>query len=236
MAYATKAQIQTMLGRTFTIPAHYTNDSDAVLNVAIQRAAAKIDIFTGSHWESLIRDVQLQGDGTDVLDVMRVTSWPIRSISSIFYKDSLSVATFDTEIDATTYMLSSSLRHVLRTGYDSAVSRRYGLGSSVWVKSPGNNYLMTCVFGSLATPILITEATVLLVRNEIEPGHIDSWMPLYSESFQDGYSYVRSVSAGGGGGGIASKTGRNPITTGHAFVDVLLAPHVKILPMIAVGI
>ena len=231
MAYATKAQIQTLLGSTFTIPAAYTANNDAVLNASIARAQSKIDAYTGNTWESIERILYLQGDGTDTLCLTQVTQWPARSIESIYYRYDLT-DDFTELIDATSYMLSNSLRHITKIGYSSTVSRRLGLGSEVWVKSNGRNYMVTALFGTLTTPNIITEATVLLVRNEITPGHVDEWLPMYSERFADGYSYTRAA----GAGRAENKVGRGAITTGHSFVDAILASKVSILPIAIVGV
>jgi len=226
MAYATKTDIQTLIG-SFTIPAAYT---DEILAASILRAMAKIDSFTGNTWESIERVLYLQGDGTDTLSLMRVTQWAARSIQAIYYRTDIT-EDFEDLVDSDTYMLSDSRRHIKRTGYANSVSARLGIGSITWDKSAGRNYLVEATFGTLTTPAVITEATVLLVRNEISPGHVDEWLPMYSERFPDGYSFVRKSSSNV----QKLSTGRGNITTGHQFVDGMLAPYVTILPMVAIG-
>lgn len=218
MAYITYTDVQSLIGNPFTIPESYAASSYAKTAQAIARATEKIDAFTGQHFEPVNRMLVLSGDGTDMLSIMTITTWGLASVTEILQKDNYS-ATFDVDgyaIDAAAYRIHESRRFVQRIDGD------------VWTAGQGN-FRMTAAFGKATVPPVIKQAAVLLVRNEMEPGHIDGWMPMYQESFPDGYSYMRAVESG-------NVRTTSPLTTGHTFVDQLLLAYRMVIPTLMAGV
>ena len=212
MAYIVKADIQGLLG-AFTIPAHFT---DPLIADAIATAQATIDAFTRQRWEPVTRYLVCSGDGTHLLSTLNITPWPLREIDVIVERYSLG-DDWDTDgevVDPTGYTISDSRRGVLREYYK-------------WSKGV-KNYRVKASVGKAAPLPAIKQAAVLLVREIMEPGHLNAWQPMYSERFADGYSYVRNMET--------TFKNTTAATTGHAIVDAILIPHRFSLPATVVGI
>lgn len=215
MAYCTKDDVANLIG-AFTIPAHYT---DPRVADAIARAMSRIDRFTRMRFEPSTRTMVLSGDGTCELSLMGMTTWPLRSITSIKYRSDFG-ADFDAAgeaLDAADYAMHASRRFITHV-------------RSIWIKGV-QNYQVVAVLGKKKVPTIVKEATVLLVRNEMEPGHLDDWMPMYSERFQDGYSYTRNMEVT-----TLPPTANTATTTGHPMVDRILRGVVFNMPFKAIGI
>lgn len=220
MAYVTQNDIETALGKAFTIPASYLKNNNAGLNATIARVSDQIDAFTGSHWELVSRALFLDGDGTDMLSILPVTGWAIQELISVSVRGN-HTHDFDTQgsvVPATAYTLHNSRRHIRRADYLPWV---YGV----------KNYRVIAMFGCRETPEAIKHAVTLLVREEMEPGHIDNWMPLYQERFPDGYSYTRSLDTQSG----LQATPKGGVTTGNIFIDSMLSAYKKTFPFSAMG-
>lgn len=210
MAYITKADVEGLLG-AFAIPAHWTADSDAFLNLAIARAEQAIEAFTRNRFEQTSRTLLLSGDGTEYLPTIPITSWPISSIASIRVRDSIA-DDFDDDgdaVDSDDYCISQSRHSVYRE-------------DDVWEKGV-KNYRVRATFGYATVPGNVKRAAVILVQEEITPGTSQGFSRMDSESFPDGYSYKRS------------DRGRMAIpsmgsTTGIPLVDSMLAPYQCGLP------
>jgi len=213
MAYIVKADVTGLLG-SFTIPAHWTADSDAYLNLAITRATKKIDRFTRCRFEVTRRTITLKGDGTHVLLTMQRTYWPINSIHSIVERAAYDETFADDgeTVDSDNYDVHASRR---------AIENHY----ATWAQAAFYNFQADISFGYTETPPEIKQAAVLLVQEEITPGTIEKVGQFDSEKFPDGYSYTRSA----GADRIVSKTGS---TTGFGFVDDLLKPFQFKLPVV----
>lgn len=212
MAYVTKADIESLLG-AFTVPAHWTDDADAYLNLAIARAKATIDGFTGNTFEAANRMVLLSGNGDDYLPLSLVTSWSLLSIVDIYYRADYEDDFDDSElVDATYYTLANSGKTVRRV-------------AGIWVTGI-KNYRLRGTFGSASVPPVIRKAATLLVREEVEPGYIDqAFGQNQSEHHPDGFSYVRDKVSGSA---PIKATGR---TTGYGYIDRLLIPFANTLPL-----
>jgi len=221
MAYITKANIEGLLG-TFTIPAHWTASSDAQLTAAIARATAIIDSFTRNRFELTARTLLLSGDGTEYLSALSLTTWPLSSITSIYYR-AYHDYDFDTQgslVAAADYVIHPSRRAIHRIfGSDSA------RGEDKYLWDIGvENYRVRAVFGYTATPPAVKKAAVLLVQEEITAGTIAKFSEFESESYSDGYSYTR------GRGSRSTPVASPGETTGFDAVDQLLRPFVFKMP------
>ena len=231
--YITQTDVETLLG-AFTIPDAWlgvgSDDPDETpLNQAILRACQQIDALTRNHFELATRVLELRGDGSRIMSLLGITTWPINSISEIIYRAD---PAYDWEtqgdiLTAADYSVSRSRHAIERVGSEtSAVSARMSENdwNFEWVKGYYNNYRATLVLGYTTTPYAIKKAAVMLVQEDIIPGTAAKSEQLASESFPDGYSSQRVERT------VASQTGVATSLTGYASVDRLLRPYMCRLP------
>lgn len=231
--YITQTDVETLLG-AFTIPDAWlgagSDDPDETpLNQAILRACQQIDVLTRNRFELTTRVLELRGDGSRILSLLSITTWPINSISEITYRAD---PAYDWEtqgdlLTAADYIVSRSRHAIERVGSEtSAVSARMSENdwNFEWVKGYYNNYRATLVLGYTTTPHAIKKAAVMLVQEDIVPGTCLKAEQLDSESFPDGYAYKRMSRD------IASQQTGNASLTGYESIDKLLRPYVCRLP------
>lgn len=203
--------------------------STAEKTAAIQQACDMIDQVTRSHWEPTAKTLFISGDGTDTLDIFKRLTWPIVTITEIYYRDVYTASDdFDTTgtlVASTDYRVSLSRRSIRRIH---GTRFRSGGGISsiapIWVWGD-ENYRVKGTFGRANTPTGIVLATKLLTRELVDPGSTADHASVQSEKWADGYSYVRS----------GGPTARNPERlTGYPAVDDILIQFVDWTPFMAV--
>lgn len=224
MAYITEVDVSELLGE-FDIPASWkTNFGSGTeltgLEKAIARAKESIDRATGAIFETVQRSFILNGNDTIYLSLLPMTKLPIVSVQEIMQRDSLGDS-FDVDgtlIESDTYYVDDSRRFIIRPIGD-------WHSSGGW-KRGHQNFRVRATIGKDGVPEIVKKAAVLLVREEIQPGYIQAFEQMSSESFADGYSYARND---------ARHTPVNAAlhTTGHAYVDALLVPLCTRIPGMA---
>jgi hypothetical protein len=229
MAYATKAQVQTLLG-AFTIPAEWT---DELITASLARAKRTVDGFVGNTFEPVTRTVLMDGDGTALLAVYKHAAYPINTVASVKIRenagdDFASVTALTADTDYVVHRSRRALERVstasyLRGGghvvsaFDEALHPYTNFASgAIWPRGT-RNVQVVGTFGTNGVPDQVVKAVVMLVREEILPGHVASIGDDYvSRSFGDGFSETRARPTAG-----RATVGN---TTGYPTIDNLLIP------------
>jgi len=192
---------------------------------AIQLASDRIDAVTRDKWESATKTIIISGRGTSRLYLGRIISWPILTVTDVYYRDDYDPSdnfVASGELVATTdYYISDSRRALFRAEATFVRSGWDGI-TPTWIRGH-RNYRVRGTFGRSTTPEAIKRACVLLVREEAEPGYTSEFAPMVSEKFADGYQYTQAASG--------SREVVVSYLTGFTAVDVLLAPYVSTLPL-----
>lgn len=225
MAYITDDNVELPVADGWAWP---SGMSDSEKTDIIQNACDTIDQVTRSHWESTSKTLYLSGDGTQYLDVYRILSWPILSITSVTFRNDYAASdnfgTVGTLIADSDYAIAPSKRSLIKIQGTTFRTGGDYLGTPFW--SCGyENYKVVGAFGRTNTPLGITLAAKYLVRELVTPGSTADRATMQGEKWADGYSYVRS----------GGPTARNPERlTGIGAVDDILIHFVNWTPFMAV--
>ena len=206
--YITADDVANLRG-AFTIPAHYTDNSNYYLNIAIANACRRIDAHTHNKFERVGRTLLLHGDGTVTMSLTPTTLWPLYSVTSI-YEFSDAEDTVGELIAATDYMIAKSKRAIIN------------VAGCLWRNSLYPAYKVVATFGYGTVPPDVKTAAVMLVQEEVVPGTVQRLEAMKSESFPDGYSYTRQTVA---------TTPQKATSTGLVAVDSLLERYCVHVPL-----
>lgn len=197
MSYCTVAQVQTLLGDAFTIPAAWLvgSEPDRPIDVAIAAAQQSIESITGNVFESMQRTLLMDGSGSALLMTHTHTKLAMTSVQQVKIRANYD-DDFDTDgelIAANAYFITPSRRSLQR------------FDGEVWTKGV-RNVRVRATFGYSTTPLPIVEAAVLMVREAIQPGYCVQFATKANEHFSDGYSYTLNGSdTNAAGKGMSSK-------------------------------
>ena len=206
--YITADDVANLRG-AFTIPTHYSDNSNYYLNIAIANACRRIDAHTHNKFERIGRTLLLHGDGSVTMSLTPSTLWPLYSITSI-YEFADAEDTVGDLIPATDYIIAKSKRAIIN------------VSGSVWATRLYPTYKVVASCGYSTVPPDVKMSAVLLVQEEVTPGTAQRLEALRSESFPDGYSYTRQASA---------TAVQKATSTGLAAVDALLERYCVHVPL-----
>lgn len=229
MAYLTAAEVVTEgIPIGFSWPSALTEDQKTAI---VADAQERIEQVTNEKWEETSSISHLvSGDGTDLLELKRVTSWPLVSITQIQHRSTYANSDdFDangTIVDADDYSISPSKRSILRVKPTTIRGGLSGLGP-IWLQGH-KNYKVTGTFGHVTTPEGIKRATARMAMEIAEPGVTDQLTGVVSETHPDGYKYVTAAGIKTGIGGVV------PLLTGIYAVDMLLKDYARKMPIMVV--
>lgn len=205
--------------------------SEAQQTAIIADAQERIEQVTNEKWEETGSIAFIvSGDGTNVLEMKRVTSWPIVTITKIEHRSVYAYAddftANGTEVDQDDYSISPSKRTLIRVKPTTIRGGLSGLGP-IWLQGH-KNYKVTGTFGHANTPENIKRATARLAMEMAIPGITDQFNNVVSETHPDGYKYMTAAGIKSGIGSVV------PNLTGIYAVDVLLKDYARKMPIMAV--
>lgn len=220
-SYVTISDVTSALG-VWSFPAGW--DADAQQRACI-RAKQIIDSAIRTTYGQATLTLELNGSGTCYLDLREATDWPIRTVTSVLYRETPATAWGDAiTVESDSYGISHSHHALERFAGTTIRSGGAGLFNPIWVKG-FRNYRVVGSFGRSEVPEAIRRAAILIVREEAQPGYSLIHEKPVAEKFPDGYSVNReSLQAASGGGAI-------PTLTGNKVIDAILAPYVDQTPM-----
>ena len=227
MAYVTAAEVEAP-GSEWTWP---TAISSAEKTALIANAQERIEQVTYEKWDTSGSIAHIvSGDGSDLLELRKSTTWSIVTITEIvfrsIYQNSDNFTADGTTVPANDYSISDSKRSLLRVKPTTVRGGLSGMGP-IWLEGH-KNYRVTGTFGHVTTPEGIKRATIMLVREMASPGSTSKYTDTVSETFPDGYKYVTAAGLKSGIGGVV------PILTGVRAADVFLKDFVRKFPIMAV--
>lgn len=237
--YVGTSDISGLLG-PFTIPAAWSAGSPSPLTTAITRVRQTIDAFCCTTFIPVARQFLLSGKGREHAMLTPVTRYPINTITAVYLRGSLQeeFVAAGQLVENVDFIIHNSRRALTKT---SAARGSFATGAdynrdpfefadipTVWPCGT-RNIKVVGTFGRNGIPENVKKAAVLLIREEIQPGYIATYMDeYYQESFADGYSKSKTPR------GSASAQIKIGATLGYPAVDVLLGPFRNALPTFGV--
>jgi len=222
-AYCSVNDISAQLGG-FTVPAAWTT---SLVQDAIIRATQQIATGAGIHFGDTQLTMEVSGDGDALLNLLTFTTWPVLSITNVYYRDAYvnnyNWVNSGELVDADTYTVADHNHGLWRmtTGSSRGIAFEY-IDGPIWLKGM-KNYRVQGQFGYHEIPQPIIDACILLVRDMIQPGYTIQHEIAISERFPDGYSrQSRSTNA--------AALGETAPIFASTIVNDLVSPYVYDLP------
>ena len=227
MAYITDTDVAAP-GSEWTWPSGISSAEKTSLIAAAQE---RINQVTNYRWDtSGSIGIIVSGDGSNLLEIRKVITWPIASVTKVEFRNEYdSTDNFTAsgeEIDADEYAISDSKMALVRIAPTTIRGGLDALGA-IWI-SGYRNYKITGTFGVANTPYGIKRAAVMLVREAARPGSTARYTNVVSETFPDGYKYTTAEAVKSAIGTIV------PTLTGVRAADIYLKDFVRGVPFMAV--